>query len=44
LCEDEYSAPEKGSKTPWIAVLYAAVGLVGSLVVGFKHARRTHLD
>ena len=44
LCEDEYSAPAKESKKPWMAILYAAVGFAGVLVVGFKHARRTHLD
>jgi len=45
LCEeDQYSAPARKEKTPWAAALYAAVGLAGVLVVGFKHARRTHLD
>ena len=29
---------------PWKAIAFAAVALVGTLVVGFKNAKRTHLD
>jgi len=39
-----YKAPELESSTPWIAILYIVIALIGILVVGFKSSKRTHLD
>ena len=41
---DGYEAPEIETHVPVTAILYALVFLVGIAVVGFKNARRTHLD
>jgi len=30
--------------TPWMAMGYAAAGVAGIAVVGFKNSKRTHLD
>jgi len=38
------AAPAVELKTPWMAIVYAAVSAVGILAVGFKNAKRTHLD
>ena len=38
------AAPEVESKIPWVAIIYAAVALLGIAVVGFKNAKRFHLD
>ena len=39
-----YKAPELEPSTPWIAVLYIVIALIGILVIGFKSSKRTHLD
>ena len=36
--------PEVEYQVPWAAIGYAAVFVVGTAAVGFKNARRTHLD
>lgn len=28
----------------WVSLLYALIALIGVCVVGFKNAKRTHLD
>ena len=38
------AAPVAKVKIPWQAVLYALTALAGIAVVGFKNAKRTHLD
>ncbi len=43
-CKDEYDAPAREAQTPWKAIICAAILLAAIAVVGFKHARRTHLD
>ncbi len=40
---DDY-LPKIKPSTPWMALGYAAAGLAGIAVVGFKNANRTHLD
>jgi len=42
--EDQYQMPAKEAKKPWFVILYAIVFLLASLVVAFKHSKRTHLD
>ena len=41
---DGYEAPEIEAKPPWVAILYVFIALAGICVVGFKNAKRTHLD
>lgn len=41
---DGYSQAPVVDKTRWIGFVYAGVALAGIAVVGFKDARRTHLD
>jgi hypothetical protein len=41
---DGYQAAAVEPQTPWWAYLYAVVALAGICVVGFKNAKRTHLD
>lgn len=44
LGQDGYEAPEIETRVPVSAIGYALVFLLGIAVVGFKNARRTHLD
>jgi hypothetical protein len=39
-----FDPPKIEKNIDWIAYLIAAVAVVGILVVGFKNAKRTHLD
>jgi hypothetical protein len=41
---DGYKFPDIEAQTPWSSVVYLAVFVAAVLVVGFKNARRTHLD
>jgi hypothetical protein len=43
--QDAASAPKiEDGGTPWTAIIYSIVALAGIAVVGFKNAKRTHLD
>ena len=43
--QDAASAPKiEDGATPWTAIIYSVVALAGIAVVGFKNAKRTHLD
>ena len=42
--DDSDYIPKIEPSTPWMAVAYAAAGLAGIAVVGFKNSNRTHLD
>ena len=44
LSQDQYYAPAQNARTPWEAIVCTAIFLAGIAIVGFKHARRTHLD
>ena len=41
---EQYQGIPLENKVQWIAVLYAAISLIGIAVVAFKNAKRTHLD
>jgi hypothetical protein len=44
-CADGHDpGPEIEGKVPWMAITYSVVALAGIAVVGFKNAKRTHLD
>ena len=36
--------PELDYSPPWVGILYTLIFIAGIVVVGFKNARRTHLD
>lgn len=43
--QDAASAPKiEDGATPWTAIIFSIVALAGIAVVGFKNAKRTHLD
>jgi len=42
--DDDDFAPKLDASTPLMALGYAAAGLAGIAVVGFKNSHRTHLD
>ena len=41
---DGYSQSPVVERTRWVGFVYAAIGVAGVAVVGFKNAKRTHLD
>jgi hypothetical protein len=41
---DGYLAPPMEPTMDWWTILYFVVACLGTAVVGFKNARRTHLD
>ena len=42
--DDGHFAPDAEAKIAWRSILYIVVALAGIAAVGFKNARRTHLD
>ena len=42
--DDGHFAPDSEAKIPWRSILYIVVALGGIAAVGFKNAKRTHLD
>lgn len=44
LAQDANKAPVLEADVPWMPVIVSLVTLGGIAVVGFKNARRTHLD
>ncbi len=42
--EDMNPAVPLTDELPWSAIIYALVFVIGIAVVGFKNAKRTHLD
>ena len=42
--DDGWQAPAVETSIEWFAVLYLLVGVAGNCIVGFKNAKRTHLD
>jgi hypothetical protein len=44
VAQESGKAPEIEDSPAWFPVMVALVALAGIAVVGFKNARRTHLD
>lgn len=41
---DGYEAPPLKPQVPWVTIAYFVVAVIAIAAIGFKNAKRTHLD